>query len=112
MTMYYALNTFTKYRAKNLYTLPSICDMSASDGTRVEPELEKPGFVYENWNPGSEIQNLGFSDFEVLLFQYNFQILLIFSVTFLIDFIMKIQLSSSILTWFLIYAVFQMVCSG
>ena len=50
---------------------------SPSDGTRVEPEPEKPGFMYENWNPGSENQNPGFSGFEVLLFQ---NILLSFSV--------------------------------
>ena len=49
----------------------------SSDGTRVEPEPEKPGFMYENWNPGSENHNPGFSGFEVLLFQ---NILLSFSV--------------------------------
>ena len=45
-----------------------------SDGTRVEPEPEKPGFMYENLNPGSENQNPGFSGFEVLLFQNDFHI--------------------------------------
>ena len=45
-----------------------------SDGTRVEPEPEKPGFMYENLNPGSENQNPGFSGFEVLQFQNDFHI--------------------------------------
>ena len=53
---------------------------SSSDGTRVEPEPEKPGFMYENLNPGFEIQNPGFSGFEVLLFQNDFNILLSFSM--------------------------------
>ena len=67
---------------------------AASDGTRVEPEPEKPGFMYENWNPGSENQNPGFSGLKVLLFQNDFHILLSFDVTFLMDFIITIQHSS------------------
>ena len=63
-----------------------------SDGTRVEPEPEKPGFMHENLNPGSVIQNPGFSGFEVLLFQNDFHIYLSFSVTSVMEFIMKIQL--------------------
>ena len=29
---------------------------NSRDGTRVEPEPEKPGFMYEIWNPGFKIQ--------------------------------------------------------
>ena len=71
--------------------------MRTSDGTRVEPEPEKPGFMYENLNPGSENQNPGFSGFEVLLLQSRFHSLISFSVTFEMDLVMKIQLSSFLL---------------
>ena len=69
-----------------------------SDGTRVEPEPEKPGFMHENWNPGSENQNPGFSGFKVLLLLSRFHSLISFSVTFEMDLDMKIQLSSFLLS--------------
>ena len=68
-----------------------------SDGTRVEPEPEKPGFMHENWNPGSENQNPGFSGFKALLLQSRFHSLISFSMTFEMDLDMKIQLSSFLL---------------
>ena len=83
-----------------------------SDGTRVEPKPEKPGFMYENLNPGSENQNPGFSGFEVLLFQSRFHSLISFSVTFEMDFrhensAFKLPLKLRVL----IYRAFQMVFS-
>ena len=63
--------TLSNFKSWSLF-VPGV--VATSDGTRVEPEPEKPGFMYENLNPGSENQNPGFSGFEVLLFQNDFHI--------------------------------------
>ena len=62
---------------RNTAELDTLLVVKNSDGTRVGPESEEPGFMHANWDLGSENHNPGFSGFEVLLFQ---NILLSFSV--------------------------------